>query len=520
MPIIPLFKVYMSEIAPDIVGETLMSGMITQGKKVEEFEDRLKKFFDWPWVLTLNSATSGLCLANRLLGVTEQDEVISTPLTCFATTCGIIPHTRKIVWADTDSSTCNIDLDDVKKKLTKDTKVLSFVHWGGVPVNIDKVIEVQAYAKETFGNDLHVVQDCAHAFGAKWNGRSLGTHSQPCGIGHHIAVYSLQAIKHLTTGDGGVIILPNEELYHRAKILRWYGIDRDRRSLPGTDFRLEPDVPEAGYKFHMNDITASIGLSNFYGLEYRLDKYRDNAEYYGRELCGLDIVELFPVEDRAVSSYWIYTLKIKNGLKKKFIDFMTTGDVMVSQVHARNDKHTCVMDCVTFLPELDQLESEIVSIPSGWWVGEDERKYIVSRIIMFDSTMTPDPPERSIVPLRVEDCDEYKSLLVHLNGHVGEPSPVFSTEGTYVVKVGRKIVAAATLIVIHRMYDPIGHIEDVVTHPAYRHRGHGKALIQRLTAFAVEKGCYKVVLSCADEVQPFYTSCGYNREGALMTSRK
>ena len=107
----------------------------------------------------------------------------------------------------------------------------------------------------------------AHSFGAEYNGKKIGNNNNIC-------VFSLQAIKHLTTGDGGLITLPNKELYDRAKLLRWYGIDRDKRNYKGKDFRLENDIVESGYKFHMNDINATIGLYNLPHIPELLEKNR------------------------------------------------------------------------------------------------------------------------------------------------------------------------------------------------------------------------------------------------------
>jgi dTDP-4-amino-4,6-dideoxygalactose transaminase len=205
---IPLFKVNMDNNL-EIVMNTLTSGMITQGSKVEEFENKLKEYFNYPYILTLNSATSGLTLAYRLLNLNNDDVVISTPLTCFATNAAILANNLNIIWADTDPNTCNIDLQDVKNKINENTKVLTFVHWGGIPVNLDIVEELKIYTKNTYGHDLYIVEDCAHSFGSEFNGKKLGTYGNIC-------VFSLQAIKHLTSGDGGLIFLPNEEMYKRA----------------------------------------------------------------------------------------------------------------------------------------------------------------------------------------------------------------------------------------------------------------------------------------------------------------
>ena len=114
------------------------------------------------------------------------------------------------MWCDTDPNTCMIDLEDVKRKITEHTTLLTFVHWGGNVVDLDKVEDLKDYAKTKFGTTLNVVEDCAHAFGSMFKNQKVGT------LGKNICVFSLQAIKHLTTGDGGLIFLPNEELYERA----------------------------------------------------------------------------------------------------------------------------------------------------------------------------------------------------------------------------------------------------------------------------------------------------------------
>ena len=138
---IQLFKVNMTKELDSVI-DTLNSGFITQGKKVIEFEDKLKEWFNYPYILTLNSATSGLTLAFRLLNAEkEKDNVLSTPLTCFATNASILANNLKIVWCDTDPNTCNIDLEDVKRRITEKTTILIFVHWGGNIVDLDKVEE-------------------------------------------------------------------------------------------------------------------------------------------------------------------------------------------------------------------------------------------------------------------------------------------------------------------------------------------------------------------------------------------
>jgi dTDP-4-amino-4,6-dideoxygalactose transaminase len=375
---IPLFKVFMNPAVTEIVNPTLVSGFISQGARVEEFETKLRSLFDHPYLVTLNSATSGLTLALRMIKdkyhLQETDEVLSSPLTCMATNEPILANNLRIKWVDVDSKTCNIDLNDLEKKISKTTRILLFVHWGGNPLNMDKLTEVLDKKEKEFGFRVQVIEDCAHAMLAEWNGRKLGT------TGNY-AVYSLQAIKHLTTGDGGVLLLPTEGDMEEAKLLRWFGIDREKRNFKGKDFRLEGDVERWGYKFHMNDINASIGLANIQSVNDIVKKHRDNSLYYDKQLQNLPGIHLLEKSENGNTASWIYTLLVDR--LEEFIEYMKEKNITVSSVHKRNDVHTCFKQFKTDLPQLDQLESKYVCIPVGWWLTEMDRNHIVEIIKEF-----------------------------------------------------------------------------------------------------------------------------------------
>lgn len=383
---IPLFKVYMSPDVAEEVPKTLLSGFITQGPKVEEFENQLISKLQNPHILTLNSATSGLTLALRLLqnsnieigwpGINKNtDVVLTTPLTCTATNWPILANGLKLKWVDVDKKTCCMSLEDLERKITKYTKVIYIVHWGGTPIDLHRLDEVLDRKRLEIGFRPWVIEDCAHAFMTKYDGKYLGSHNNIC-------VYSLQAIKHLTTGDGGLITLPCKDLYDRAKLLRWYGIDRDKRNFSRKDFRLENDVVEWGYKFHMNDLNATIGLCNLKNIEDLINVHKQNAYRYNNELRGLSKVQLLEVNEKSESSYWIYTLLVDNA--ENFINFMKNKGVVCSQVHKRNDVHTCVAEFVCDLPNLSEIEDKYVCIPVGWWVSSEQVSYIINSIKKYD----------------------------------------------------------------------------------------------------------------------------------------
>lgn len=376
-----LFKVFMSQdvIQPTI--DTIMSGFITQGPRVEEFEEKLQTMFNYPYILTLNSATSGLTLALRLikdrLSLTSSSEVLCTPLTCMATNEPVLTNDLKIKWVDVDPDTNNISLTDLESKITENTKVILFVHWGGMPVNLDELNKICDRAEYKYGTRPLIIEDCAHSFLSTYNDKLIGTHG-------NYAVFSLQAIKQLTTGDGGLIFLPNKEEYERAKLLRWFGIDRDKRNYKRKDLRMENDVIDWGYKFHMNDINATIGIYNLPHIPDLIEKARINAKYYDQVLSELNIkysgaIKLY--NKYGNPSYWLYTIKIKD--RDKFIEYMKDNNIMCSQVHRRNDVHTCFSKFKTSLPNLDKINEEIVCIPVGWYVTKEQCKNIVKLIDNF-----------------------------------------------------------------------------------------------------------------------------------------
>ena len=257
---IELFKVFMSSTAGDKVSEILYSGYIGQGKKVEEFERNLADFVSTDFVSTLNSGTSALHLALHLIKQKFNDEsfeVITTPLTCTATNWPILANGLKIKWADIDPKTMNIDLDDVARKITKDTKAIMLVHWGGYPVDMNKLENILDQAEKIFGFRLIVIEDCAHALGSYYNGRHVGTR-------HGFGCFSFQAIKHITSVDGGMLICPNQDFHKKTRLLRWYGIDRESNR---KDFRCEANIDNWGFNQTINLSEVELLIANVEGVQ-------------------------------------------------------------------------------------------------------------------------------------------------------------------------------------------------------------------------------------------------------------
>jgi len=342
------------------LSSVLMSGYIGQGEKVEEFEEELRKFIGNNYVVTVNSGTSALHLALRLANVGHEDEVISTPMTCTATNWPILATGAKIVWADIDSETGNIDPESIRNLISKKTKAIMVVDWGGYPCDIDKIKKI--------AGRIPIIEDAAHAFGSVYKGRMVGQSAD-------FTCFSFQAIKHLTTGDGGALAVRKKRDFKRGKLLRWYGIDREKRS---QENRIEIDIKEWGYKLHMNDINSTIGIENLKFIDGLLKKHRENASYYKKRMNNLTHVKLLKENPNFLSSYWLFTIKVKN--RPKFLRYMREKNIMVSMVHRRNDTHPVVSKFKRKLSGVDEFTDQMVCIPVGWWLSKGDRKYIIDSI--------------------------------------------------------------------------------------------------------------------------------------------
>jgi dTDP-4-amino-4,6-dideoxygalactose transaminase len=299
----------------------------------------------------------------RLAGVGEGDEIITTAMTCTATNVPILERGARIVWADIDPLTGNIDPQEVEKKISPKTKAIVVVHWGGYPCDLD---ELNAIAKK---HGVKLIEDAAHAFSASYKGHAVGSHSD-------FTCFSFQAIKHLTTVDGGALVCRDSEDHKRGKLLRWYGIDREGER---SDFRCEADVAEFGYKFHMNDVAATIGMEQLKHVKSVVDRHQANAAYYNERLGDLKGVKLLNYKPDRESAYWLYTILVDDRLD--FMQEMTDAGIVVSQVHSRNDEHTMMKDFRTPLPGVDSFIAKQVSIPVGWWLTEEQREFIADTII-------------------------------------------------------------------------------------------------------------------------------------------
>lgn len=357
---IPLVKPYIApreQMMPEIE-KILYSGYIAEGQAVYDFEDNLKQFIGNDKLLAVQSGTAALHIALSLLNIGEGDEVISTAMTAEPTNTTIALTGADVVWGDVDEKTGLLDPKSVRLKITEKTKAIVLVHYAGMVCDMD---EFNKISEEL---NIPIIEDAAHGLGSQYNGKIIGSNSR-------FTCYSFQAIKQLTTVDGGAIAFMNEQDMVLARKLRWFGLDKKIS-------RLENDITRAGYKYGMNNVTATIGNVQLRNIKPILNRYISNGKFFDRELKNISGVTLIPYYDNTKPSYWLYTIKVEK--RNDFIRMMGEAGVTVSPLHHRNDTHSVFKKSKCKLPGLDKFYSEFVHIPCGWWVSDEDREMIVDTI--------------------------------------------------------------------------------------------------------------------------------------------
>jgi dTDP-4-amino-4,6-dideoxygalactose transaminase len=362
---IPLFKVYMSSDVDKPLLETIHSGWIGEGDKCKEFEQLISNRVENPYCLFISTGTHALQLALVDAGAQLGRSVISTSLTCFATTTAILQTSADIIWADIKRDTLNIDSKEVRNKIRADTIAICCMSWGGTPADLE---ELRKIADEY---NIKLIEDAAQGIGSSYKGSPTGK----CQYAHY-SVVSLQAIKSLTAIEGGLLFLDNEKSYKDSKLRRWYSISREGLQ---RDLKCEsPIFLAGGGKYNGNDVHAVIAIENLKKLDTLLEIAQSNVNFYRENLSDMDGITLLQNDTDRISTNWIFTVLVENLVG--FGEWMGECGIHVSKVHNRNDLHPLVAKYKCHLPNVDYVSQRMVAIPVGWWVTKEDREYIVDCI--------------------------------------------------------------------------------------------------------------------------------------------
>jgi len=299
---IPIAKPDIGDDEIKAVMETMKSGWVTQGQKVEEFEKSFAEYCGVKHGVATNSGTAALHIALVALGIKSRDEVITTPLSCVATTNPIVYLNAKPVFVDVDSTTLNMNSAMVEKKITQKTKAILPVHLFGHPVDLEPLIEIAEK------RDLYVIEDAAHAHGARYKGKRVGSFG-------HVSCFSFYADKGITTVEGGMALTSDAELAEKMRLLRCFGMSQDRKFYHSV----------LGYNYKMSDIHAAIGVVQLKKLDSYIQRRRKNIEHLKAQIKNPNL-KLPNEQDYAFNVYYACHILTRKG-KDKVVEHLRKSGI-------------------------------------------------------------------------------------------------------------------------------------------------------------------------------------------------
>ena len=358
------FCTNISPKAIELVNQTLQAGWVSEGPMVKEFEDALRVRLGLRNPVALNSGTTALHFGLVLANVGPGDEVILPAQTFVATGLVILMQGAVPVFADIDPMTGNISPSSIKQKITSRTKAIMPVHWSGYPCDLD---EINAIAKH---NNLAVIEDAAHALGATYKGKAVGSISR-------FTAFSFQAIKHVTTGDGGALCCLNNDDARAGLARRWFGIDR-ANSKPSILGEREYDLVDIGYKYHMNDLAAALGLGNLDDFPRQLLRRRQIASQYVQGLKNVPGLKLLEYKNDRESSYWLFTVLVERRID--FIRKLREHNIPASVVHLRIDNNTVFGGASKELCGQEEFNEHQVALPVHNCLTDEDVQTVIATV--------------------------------------------------------------------------------------------------------------------------------------------
>ena len=358
---ISLFATFVHASAQQRVGEVLTSTFLSEGKLVKEFEVRLSTDLGLLHPAALNSGTSALHLAMEVAGIGSGDEVILAPQTFIASALTVMQTGATPIFADIQYETGNIDPTDIEHRITARTKAIMAVHWGGYPCDL---AEIQAIADR---HGLVVIEDAAHAPGATYRGRAIGSISD-------YTCFSFQAIKHITTGDGGALCARDPEKAHEVFRRRWFGIDRTSSPVSELGER-EYDLTDVGYKYHLSDFAAALGLANLEGFGERMLRRRALVRRYQNGLQNVTGLTHFVHQPNRESAHWLFGFHVADRLQ--FIRRLKASGIAASVVHDGIDHNSLFGGKRMELTQQRRFDQTQIHIPLHDKLTSEQVDYIV-----------------------------------------------------------------------------------------------------------------------------------------------
>lgn len=354
------------------VVKVLNSDWLTTGPKVSEFENAICDYVGCKYAISVNSGTSALDIAVGSLDLPKGSEVITTPFTFAATSNALLYNHLKPVFADIKKDTRNIDPEDIRRRITPKTKAIIYVDFAGHPCDIEEIKEI---ARE---NDLRLIEDASHAFGASYQGNKIGNFAD-------LTVFSFHPVKPITTGEGGAVVTDNTEVAEKVKLLRSHGIDRDANTRYGPDAGWAYDMKMLGRNYRMTDIQAALGISQLKKLDGFIERRNEIANLYNGLLDGCELVEAPITKADIVHGWHIYTVLLNESINRnEFFKYMRKNEIGVNVHYIPIYHFTYYREHFDFnendFPETEDVFNRTITLPIYPGMKDEEVELVVKTI--------------------------------------------------------------------------------------------------------------------------------------------
>ncbi len=369
---IPLYRVFTDENDIKQISNVIKRGMDWAiGPEIEKFESSLAQYIGRKYCIAFNSGTSAGHAALIALGINAKSEVIVPSFTFISTANWPLMVQASPKFADIEMQTYGMDPKDLESKISKKTKAVIPIHYGGLPCKINEIKEISNK------NKFYLIEDAAESFGASLNGRKIGSFGT-------VSIFSFAGNKILTTGEGGALCTDSKELYEKVKLIRSHG-----RQLHSGYFSSmqDHDYFSLGYNWRMSSITAALGLSQLDKIEKIIDMRRNNAKYYQSKLKNIKEISLQEELPGFKHVYQFYPILLRNStIRTKLMDFLASKGIM-TRVFFKPVHKTVFFSKIGYgsssLPNTEKISTRILALPMFPTLHKEEINYIVDTITKF-----------------------------------------------------------------------------------------------------------------------------------------
>ncbi|MGB3459350.1 MAG: UDP-4-amino-4,6-dideoxy-N-acetyl-beta-L-altrosamine transaminase [Halobacteriota archaeon] len=363
MKYIPYGHQWIDEEDIEEVVKVLKSDWITTGPKIEEFENALCRYIGCKYAVAVNSGTSALDIVVQTLNLLKGSEVITTPFTFVATTNAILYNNLKPVFADIEKDTRNINPDEIRKGITDKTKAIIYVDYAGHPCDIEEIKEIAE------DHDLYLIADASHAIGSEYKGEKTGNFAD-------MTVFSFHPVKHITTGEGGVVVTNNEEFDERLKMLRNHGIDKSALDRFGPKAGWAYDLKLLGRNYRITDFQAALGISQLKKLDEFLRRRAEIVKRYNEAFEAVPEIETPIVKSHVKQAWHIYTILLNGMDRDEFFSKMRERNIGVNVHYIPIYRFSYYQEQFNInpsdFPVTEEVFSKIVTLPLFPKMTEDE----------------------------------------------------------------------------------------------------------------------------------------------------